>query len=626
MPQAQQPRVRAFARRTRAGCVTCKIRRKKCDEARPICNRCRAGGFVCDGYEADGALAPSARSTTPSSDGRASVTPSPRALHPGNMLEAQYYTWFFTDTVAHLELSDAFGPAFWHRLLRPASQQNPFVWHAIVALGATHWQFSRHDPLLLPAGDSKMMATTASSSSFALQHYNDAIAGLLRAQNSVSAVTPAPTSIDMDQVLICCFLFVLLESLRGNYSEALRHLEAGVCIIVDSKEAPQIECPNDGSARKTPFLPNREGHSHDLTALFHAVSCDVGGLADRRPFPSLAHLQMPYWAARRRQQRQQAQVHEITTDAGGAASRSRCSSSNGSPSSNHSPGSDGNSSNGSPNTTTTATTITTTYRFRDLAEAAQVMHEFDCALDDLAEDPHQDWDDPSSLCNLRWDVLQQEVLEWREQFAELMNRLGYDSDLDPSIPQYQVDAATEDKIINLRIQDKMWDLVFDRGDASRPTGVVTECPFDNWPAPRDLTPPECAEMLARVERLWRGRGGGNSNTRGSGSGSSTPGGGGSKRSPFGLSMDNLIGTYCLYVHCGDDAVRARVISMLRAQRRRELIWDSAAMADFLERDLKKRLAGQQEARWPELGPSANEDALVVFRPRRRMGSGFTPWL
>ncbi|EXJ60026.1 hypothetical protein A1O7_04175 [Cladophialophora yegresii CBS 114405] len=39
---AQRPRLR-----TKTGCLTCKNRRKKCDEERPACHRCRYSGYTC---------------------------------------------------------------------------------------------------------------------------------------------------------------------------------------------------------------------------------------------------------------------------------------------------------------------------------------------------------------------------------------------------------------------------------------------------------------------------------------------------------------------------------------------------------------------------------------------------
>ncbi|KAF8594950.1 hypothetical protein BDV93DRAFT_122708 [Ceratobasidium sp. AG-I] len=36
--------------RSARGCLTCKKRRKKCDEMKPFCSRCVTGGFLCLGY------------------------------------------------------------------------------------------------------------------------------------------------------------------------------------------------------------------------------------------------------------------------------------------------------------------------------------------------------------------------------------------------------------------------------------------------------------------------------------------------------------------------------------------------------------------------------------------------
>ncbi|KAF1986675.1 trimeric LpxA-like protein [Aulographum hederae CBS 113979] len=43
-------RKRVFSNRTKTGCQTCRKRKKKCDEAKPECNNCTRGGFVCEGY------------------------------------------------------------------------------------------------------------------------------------------------------------------------------------------------------------------------------------------------------------------------------------------------------------------------------------------------------------------------------------------------------------------------------------------------------------------------------------------------------------------------------------------------------------------------------------------------
>ncbi|KAK7746474.1 hypothetical protein SLS53_002433 [Cytospora paraplurivora] len=43
-------RKRNFSNRTKTGCLTCRKRKKKCDEAKPECSNCLRGGFVCAGY------------------------------------------------------------------------------------------------------------------------------------------------------------------------------------------------------------------------------------------------------------------------------------------------------------------------------------------------------------------------------------------------------------------------------------------------------------------------------------------------------------------------------------------------------------------------------------------------
>ncbi|KIW84596.1 hypothetical protein Z517_03846 [Fonsecaea pedrosoi CBS 271.37] len=43
-------RKRNFSNRTKTGCMTCRQRKKKCDEGQPYCNNCLRGGFSCKGY------------------------------------------------------------------------------------------------------------------------------------------------------------------------------------------------------------------------------------------------------------------------------------------------------------------------------------------------------------------------------------------------------------------------------------------------------------------------------------------------------------------------------------------------------------------------------------------------
>ncbi|OQD67296.1 hypothetical protein PENDEC_c040G02104 [Penicillium decumbens] len=48
--QVAPKRKRVFSNRTKTGCMTCRRRKKKCDEQHPACNNCTRGGFLCEGY------------------------------------------------------------------------------------------------------------------------------------------------------------------------------------------------------------------------------------------------------------------------------------------------------------------------------------------------------------------------------------------------------------------------------------------------------------------------------------------------------------------------------------------------------------------------------------------------
>ena len=51
MTNPLKPRIRKLAPKVRTGCKTCKRRRVKCDEKKPICVRCDKLGLTCEGYE-----------------------------------------------------------------------------------------------------------------------------------------------------------------------------------------------------------------------------------------------------------------------------------------------------------------------------------------------------------------------------------------------------------------------------------------------------------------------------------------------------------------------------------------------------------------------------------------------
>ncbi|RGP77155.1 biotin ligase [Fusarium longipes] len=478
-PPTRAQRQRAFAPKARTGCITCKKRHKKCDEEKPTCQRCKTGGYVCDGYETKTKQAPVKPRRDPLPLLAAKCIPAVGSLRKpliqGNAMESNCYAYFFSEIIGHLEITPSLNRDFWHKTLLVPSQDSVCIRHAVLALGATYQQYS--------TGIGQH--STQSLDRFVMWHYNQAISQLAH----VHGATP-----DLSALLTCCILFVILESLRGDFQEAIRHLESGIRIL--------------SSHRPKTYLPN--GQIQELTAIFHAISSQVAIFSEDRIFPDVTHLLMP-------PKRKKKQI----------------------------PG-----------------------ELRDLDEAEDVMNKFDDVINEISWDMDQDWDNEDSECVVQWSKLRQDVRDWKAQFEVLINKLT----------QRGHEIIHGERILNLRIQHKLWEVLLDG-----------ECNEDE----ADIDPTECNLLLDQIERLWCNP----SNPR------------------FGLKIDLTAALYQLYVYCVDDTVRHRIITMLRSQRRREIIWDSGDLADFLEKDMWQRAIGLQTERWPDIGPSRDEGALLVLRPR-----------
>lgn len=72
--------------RSRTGCLTCKNRRKKCDEGRPRCERCVRGGFECLGYEHHRRAVPGLGSDQAQPSTPASSSTSPGSSAPPQLI------------------------------------------------------------------------------------------------------------------------------------------------------------------------------------------------------------------------------------------------------------------------------------------------------------------------------------------------------------------------------------------------------------------------------------------------------------------------------------------------------------------------------------------------------------
>ncbi|KAI2631541.1 hypothetical protein GGS26DRAFT_98805 [Hypomontagnella submonticulosa] len=174
---------RLGARRVTTGCITCKKRRIKCDEAKPSCHRCTSTGRKCDGYaspyvflsqpDRSGSVRPTFQRGRPSPLSETTLN-SPLTASEAENRAFRYFAHGGASTLSgYMDLD------LWSRFIPQICHAETAVRHAVVAIGS-----------LLINADARLSASASTSGSvvgtqlsFALQHYNKAIHSTLTNNN-----------------------------------------------------------------------------------------------------------------------------------------------------------------------------------------------------------------------------------------------------------------------------------------------------------------------------------------------------------------------------------------------------------------------------------------------------------
>ncbi|KAE9374871.1 hypothetical protein N431DRAFT_336663 [Stipitochalara longipes BDJ] len=199
---AQGQRKRAYRPKTRTGCHTCKLRRVKCDEAKPSCYSCTSTGRKCDGYGPNMEVPPELSSTV-----LGALSRSPFIGFLGTETERQSFYFFRQKTAP--QLSGFLGGDFWETLLLQAALHEPSIRHAILALGSLHANFEQDNSLVVQSH------TNEWTDDFALKHYSQAINILVEplSQGSQRAI----------------------DTMQGSYGSAITHAQSGMKILCEVK-------------------------------------------------------------------------------------------------------------------------------------------------------------------------------------------------------------------------------------------------------------------------------------------------------------------------------------------------------------------------------------------------------
>ncbi|KAH7173991.1 C6 zinc finger domain-containing protein [Fusarium flagelliforme] len=193
----------------RTGCVTCKKRRVKCDEARPVCRRCHIGDRSCVYLEPP----------VGSYSWQHLLQAKPSILPPLTDTSSQNYTRgldYFRWVVAPA-LNWQLGNTFWTEPVMQLMMSEEAAMHGILAISVLYEGFE-------PGWKNGLHNETA------LKHYNHAMRFV------------ATKELQDSIILVASVLFTCIEFLLGNKEAAITHCRYGILMSRSSVAQDRTVC------------------------------------------------------------------------------------------------------------------------------------------------------------------------------------------------------------------------------------------------------------------------------------------------------------------------------------------------------------------------------------------------
>ncbi|TVY82756.1 putative transcriptional regulatory protein [Lachnellula suecica] len=211
--------------KVKTGCETCRIRKIKCDEERPFCQKCVKTGRTCDGYDPFRFFSTPPINVTHNVGIKSDVC-LPH-LQPATEITPREIDllsrYFSTKTLFDIKL-DCDEEA---RQVLQASLTDAPVRHAVMSL-----RILRDD--LEASGDGPASTSQPSTSyQYGLQQYNMALRGTMSTLSS-------PGSSGLHSALLCCQIFISIEQVRKNYAAMGQHIIRGLKIMKEYLARPEL--------------------------------------------------------------------------------------------------------------------------------------------------------------------------------------------------------------------------------------------------------------------------------------------------------------------------------------------------------------------------------------------------
>lgn len=293
---------RASSHRARTGCVTCKRRHVKCDEARPHCAKCRNGNRVCEGYAVTGAKrarVPSemqicwnsqsttgARGTTPSSPMQSSSLQEARLIPTALAVKDDRARLYFDEFVSLMRgpwitASAVSGADLWEVILPQLARSNATIQHAAIAIGAMslwHRQSWRDGGRPRTPSLSAAVAPTTEAAP-ADAHYLDGVGYYCQSLKLQSR------SESLQDAVLLSILLLTFETLRADRQAALQHVNHGLSLL--------LAIATDQNGRLDALAPDPRPILESVAGVFtrlvpSARSILHGRINQCRPLPNFA--------------------------------------------------------------------------------------------------------------------------------------------------------------------------------------------------------------------------------------------------------------------------------------------------------------------------------------------------
>ena len=217
-----------------------RVRRVKCDEAKPECKRCVMFGAKCDGYGHN--MSPDQLSQARSLLPRFAQEPlSLKSITPGSLFQTErehlYFCTFRDEIVS--EFCGSLEISLWKNIMLQTCHDKPFVKDGIVAISALSIA-KKLEQLSSPG-------LVAQHTEFALRHYQQSLQNM---RISLHKEIDSPRN-----SLIACLVVCSFESLSENYFNTLSHARCGHQMLMNWLEQyPESPERADGIVSPDPCI------------------------------------------------------------------------------------------------------------------------------------------------------------------------------------------------------------------------------------------------------------------------------------------------------------------------------------------------------------------------------------